>query len=314
VKYKRIAIRFSLFLLGAAALIMSAIYGSLACADPGSPAAEYAVFKQNDSQASAPLVMAHRGGAGIGPENTLPTFESAAAMGVDVIEIDVHGTADGHLVVIHDGSVDRTTNGSGRVNEMTLDQLKKLDAGFRWSKDGGQSFPFRERGVQIPTLQEVFAAFPKMKFNVEPKQRTPSIIKPLCQIIREKAMSDKIVVGSFSQTVLDEFRAACPEVATSASPTEVSKFLAMYKTGVSESYSPPMQALQVPERAGLQIVSPEFVKAAHERNLKVHVWTVNETESMRRLLDMGVDGIITDYPDRLLHMLGRTSPSTQTAP
>ena len=288
---------------------MTAIYGSLALSGPGAPAVEYAIFKQLDAR--TPLVMAHRGGAEIGPENTLPTFERAAAMGVDVIEVDVHGTADGNLVVIHDATVDRTTDGSGRVSEMTLDELKKLDAGFRWSADGGNTFPFRGRGVRIPTLQEVFAAFPKMKFNVEPKQGTPSIIKPLCRIVRENAMTDKVVVGSFSQTILDEFRAECPEVATSASASEVSKFLAMYKTGVSESYSPPMQALQVPEKAaGIEIVSKEFVEAAHRRNLKVHVWTVNQTADMQRLLDMGVDGIITDYPGRLMTLLGR-QPATK---
>jgi glycerophosphoryl diester phosphodiesterase len=235
-------------------------------------------------------------------------------MGVDVVEIDVHGTADGALVVMHDATVDRTTNGTGRISEMTLDALKKLDAGFRWTKDGGQTFPFREHGVGVPTLQEVFTAFPGMKFNIEPKQATPSLIKPLCRILRENKMTDKVVVGSFRQSVLDEFRAECAEVATSASPAEVSRFLASYKTGLSETYSPPMQALQVPESAGLQIVTKEFVEAAHKRNLKVHVWTVNETEAMRRLLEMGVDGIMTDYPDRLLALLSRAPPSSQTTP
>ena len=117
-------------------------------------------------------------------------------------------------------------------------------------------------------------------------------------------MTDKVIVGSFRQTVIDEFRAACAEVATSASPSEVGKFLALSKTGLSRSYSPPMQALQVPEyMGGLQVVSKEFVESAHRRNLKVHVWTINETADMQRLLEMGVDGIMTDYPDRLLNLL-----------
>jgi glycerophosphoryl diester phosphodiesterase len=281
-------------------VIMSALYGSLAWT-AGELAAERPFFLQNSVR---PLVIAHRGGAGLAPENTLAAFERAVSLGVDVIEIDVRGTLHGELVVLHDAAVNRTTNGAGRVSEITLGQLKKLDAGFHWSADGGATFPFRAQGVTVPTLREVFAAFPKMKFNIEPKQDAPSIIKPLCQSIREYKMADKIVVGSFKQSILEEFRRECPEVATSAGPLEVSKFLAMYKTGLSKSYSPNMQALQIPEGVG---VTKEFVDAAHERNLKVHVWTVNETADMKRLLEMGVDGIMTDYPDRLLTILEQKS-------
>ena len=277
--------------------IMGIIYGSIA-SSTGEPAVDYAFFKQNTS----PLVIAHRGGGGLAPENTLFAFKKAHDLGVDVIEIDVHGTADGEIVVMHDASVDRTTDGTGKVNSFTLEQLRKLDAGFRWSPDNGKTYPYRGNGITIPMLEEVFAAFPKMKFNIEPKQASPSIIKPLCQIIRNHKMTDKVVVGSFQQAVLDEFRGECPEVATSASPFEVSKFLGMYKTGLNQSYSPPMQALQVPEYIG---VTKEFVEAAHERNLKVHVWTVNETANMQRLLEIGVDGIMTDYPQRLLTLLDR---------
>ena len=119
-------------------------------------------------------------------------------------------------------------------------------------------------------------------------------------------MTEKTIVGSFRQTALDEFRRECPEVATSASPGEVREFLMMYKAGLASSYSPPMQALQIPENIGaLQIVTKEFVEAAHRLNLKVHVWTINETGDMQRLREMGVDGIMTDYPDRLLNLLGR---------
>lgn len=270
----------------------------------GEPAIARAVLSQ--TSAARPLVIAHRGGGGLIPENTLEAFEYSARMGVDVLELDVHATKDGALVVMHDGSVDRTTDGRGRVGEMTLGELKKLDAGFLFSPDGGRSFPFRGRGVTVPTLEEIFAALPEMTFNIEPKQVEPSIIKPLCRLIRERKMIDKTIVGSFRQTALDEFRRECPEVATSASPSEVSQFLLMSKTGIGASYSPPMQALQIPERAGsLQIVTKDFVETAHRLNLKVHVWTVNETEDMRRLLDIGVDGIMTDYPDRLLKLINR---------
>lgn len=270
----------------------------------GEPAIARAVLSQ--TSAARPLVIAHRGGGGLIPENTLQAFEYSARMGVDVLELDVHATKDGALVVMHDRSVDRTTDGRGRVGEMTLAELKKLDAGFLFSPDGGRSFPFRAKGVTVPTLEEIFAALPQMTFNIEPKQAEPSIIQPLCRLIRERKMINKTIVGSFRQAALDEFRRECPEVATSASPSEVSQFLLMAKTGIGASYSPPMQALQIPERAGsLQIVTKDFVETAHRLNLKVHVWTVNETEDMRRLLDVGVDGIMTDYPDRLLNLLKR---------
>lgn len=285
----------------AAVLIMSVIYGSLATSK-GTPAAEFEFFRQTKA---APLVIAHRGGAGIAPENTLHAFERSVALGVDVLEFDVRSTSDGELVVIHDANVDRTTDGSGPVNSMPLADVKKLNAGFRWTKDGGQTFPFRDSNVGIPTLREVFEAFPGMRFNIEPKHQTPSLIRPLCDMIREFKKTDEVVVASFSQTILDEFRGACPEIATSASTSEVSKFLTLYKTGLTHSYSPAMQALQVPESAGVQILSKEFVEAAHERNLDVHVWTVNEIPAMERLIGMNVDGIMTDYPDRLLGFLKR---------
>lgn len=288
-----------MFFLLAVVGIMGVIYGVLASTE-GQPAADFTFFRQTGAR---PLVIAHRGGAGLAPENTMQAFERSTTLGVDVLELDVRSTADGELVVMHDALVDRTTDGHGQISAMTLAEAKKLNAGFNWTPDGGQTFPFRETSVKIPTLREVFTAFPKVRFNIEPKHQTPSLIKPLCDIIREFKLSDKVVIGSFNQTILDDFRRDCAEVATSASPSEVSKFLAMYKTGVSEAYSPLMQALQVPEYAGVQVLSKEFVAAAHERNLKVHVWTVNDADDMKRLLEMGVDGIMTDYPDRLLDLL-----------
>jgi len=281
------------------AVSISAFYVYLAM-QTGERAIEREVLNRENSR---PLVFAHRGGGGLIPENTLEAFVYSARMGVDALELDVHSTADGTLVVHHDASVDRTTNGRGRVNELSLGAIRKLDAGFVFSTDGGRTFPFRGKGVTVPTLEEIFAALPEMMFNIEPKQHTPSIIAPLCALIRERKMTDKVIVGSFNQTTIDDFRQTCPEVATSASPSEVSQFLALQKTGLGDSYSPPMQALQVPQNLGsLQIVSKDFVETAHRRNLKVHVWTINETADMQRLIEMGVDGIMTDYPDRLLKL------------
>jgi glycerophosphoryl diester phosphodiesterase len=251
-----------------------------------------------------PLVMAHRGGAGLWPENTLLAFERARDLGVDVIETDVHSTSDGVLVIMHDSTVDRTTGGTGRLQDMTLAEVKRLDAGYRWSADMSKTFPWRGRGLLVPTLEEVFTRLPGMRFNIEPKQGSPSLIKPLCRIIQEKGMADKVMVGSFSQALLDEFRKECPEVATSAGPTEVGEFLRASRVKAAVEDKPKMRALQVPEYVGgIQVLTKDLVQAAHSRGLQVHAWTVNETEDMRRLLEAGVDGIVTDYPDRLINLL-----------
>ena len=283
-------------------IMLGAIYVYLAM-QTGEKATERAVFQRKNSSV---LVFAHRGGGGLYPENTLEAFEYSAKTGADVLELDIHGTADGALVILHDGSVNRTTDGIGKVSEMTLEAVKKLDAGYRFSTDNGQTYPFRGKRIAVPTLEEIFDALPNQTFNIEPKQATPSIIKPLCDLIRARKMTEKVIVGSFRQGVINEFRAECPEIATSASPSEVTEFLTLSKTGLSESYSPPMQALQIPENLGaLSVVTKEFVENAHRKNLKVHVWTINKTADMQRLIDVGADGIMTDYPDRLLKLLGR---------
>lgn len=265
------------------------------------PAKKYKVFAKKTNK---PLVIAHRGGKGIAPENTLAAFQRSKDLGVDVLELDVHANKDGELIVIHDKSVDRTTDGKGLIAEMNLDQIQKFDAGFDWTNDGGKSFPFRGKGIKIPTLREVFENFPEIQINIEPKYETPSPVKPLCDLIREFKRSDSVIVGSFSDEVLEDFRKNCKEVATSASPSEVSGFLARYEVGLSDNYAPKMQALQIPQSIGsLQIVTKEYVEAAHERNLDVHVWTINKTEDMKRLIKIGVDGIMTDYPDRLSNLI-----------
>ena len=234
-------------------------------------------------------------------------------MGVDVLEMDLCSSADGALVVMHDATVDRTTNGSGAVNELTLDELKALDAGYNWSpEDAGQSgdgdptFPYRGQGIVVPALEEVFSAFPTMPLNIEIKQAEPSITGPFCRLIRDHDLADQVLIASFDQDVIDEFRRECPEVATTAGENEVIVLFALSKVSLEVAYSPVAQAVQVPEhRSGLHVLTTTFVDAAHHRNLEVHAWTINDLEDMRRLSDLGVDGIITDHPDRLMGLLGR---------
>ena len=250
------------------------------------------------------LVIAHRGGPSLGPESTLYTFRKAVKLGVDVLEMDVRSTRDGQLIILHDDTVSRTTNATGPAQNYTLVDLKKLDAAHRWSPDNGQTFPLRNKGVQIPTLPEVFEAFPQTKLNLEIKEARSSTIQSLCRLIRDHQMTSNVVVASFDTDSLKEFRRLCPQVATSAGASEARLFFGLQKAYLEAAYSPVVQVLQVPEALGdLRIVNKRFIDAAHARNMRVQVWLANDVTSMQRLLELGVDGIMTDYPQRLMEVL-----------
>lgn len=265
-----------------------------------------AVPAQPFAEAGGPLVFGHRGWSGRFPESTLPAFEAAVALGVDALEMDVHCTRDGVLVVHHDDQVDRTTNGRGAINELTLAELRTLDAGYVWSDDGGETFPFRGKGIVIPTLAEIFAEFGHLWINVDLKQVEPSIVRPFAAMIREYDMAARMFVGSFNGRNVAAFRREMPEVATASSAAEVARQLLLSRLRLNGLYWGRSRALQIPEMAyGIQIVTPRFVRDAHANGTAVHVWTVNEVADMERLLAMGVDGIMSDHPDRLLRLLGR---------
>lgn len=255
--------------------------------------------------------IAHQGGEQLWPSNTLLAFQNAVAMEVDVLEMDAHQTADGVFVLIHDDTVDRTTDGSGAVKEMTLAEIQALDAGYYWTDDEGQTYPFRGQGITIPTLEEVFTAFPDMPMNIEIKPDDTAVAQSLCQLIRQHNMTTKVLIGSFHDNALTAFRAACPDVATSMTESEIRPFWILSSIGLSALYQSPAEAFQVPTTANLpvlgevDVLTERFVNNAHAQNIAVHAWTINETAEMERLLEMGLDGIITDRPDRLQEVIGR---------
>jgi len=257
--------------------------------------------------ANGVLVISHQGGDFLWPSNTLFAFEQSVALGVDILELDVHASKDAELVVIHDDTLERTTNGSGLVREKTLAELKSLDAGFDWSPERkGESFPYRGQGITVPTLRELFEAFPNEKMTIEMKQLEPSIAGSLCDLIRAYGLASQVLVNSFHVAALNEFRGLCPEVATSTSAAEVRNAFILTSLFLGRLYPAPAEAFQVPEVQGsLTIVTPRLVRLAESKNMNLQVWTVNETADMERLVAMGVDGIITDRPDRLLRVLGR---------
>ncbi|MDF2178941.1 glycerophosphodiester phosphodiesterase [Aliiglaciecola sp. CAU 1673] len=248
------------------------------------------------------LNIAHQGGYLLWPSNTLYAFRNAVDLGVDMLEMDVHQSKDGHLVLMHDADVSRTTNGKGLLKEMTLLQIKALDAGFNHLEAlPGADKAFRGKGIQVPTLEEIFNAFPHMPMTIEIKQRQPSIAQPLCQLVRKHQMQDKLIIGSFHQEALDEFRQHCPAVATSMASSETSRFVILSKLGLSSLYSPKGAALQVPMHSGgIKVVSEKLLADAHAKGMKVHVWTINDPWDMQDLIRLGVDGIISDRPDYLV--------------
>jgi len=291
------ALRLAFFFVLAAALAW------IAAALLARPAPAHAFFA---AERPGVQVIAHRGGAALRPEATLAAFAHAAELGADILELDARATADGAIVCLHDATVDRTTDGKGPVAEISLGELRKLDAGYRWTADGGKTHPYRGTGVQVPTLEEVFKRYPRLRMVIEMKVRTPEFAQSLCKLTREAGMSQRVLVASFDHDTLDAFRQACPEVATSMSAREARVFVGLAKIGLAAAYSPDAAALQVPVRLGsTEVLTVAVIGAAKERNLRVHAWTVNDEETMRRLVSEGVDGIMTDRPDRLLALRDR---------
>jgi glycerophosphoryl diester phosphodiesterase len=246
------------------------------------------------------MLVAHRGGARLAPENTLPAFLQARdRWRADMLEMDAHLTRDGHVVVIHDASVDRTTDGTGLVADLTLREIQALDAGYRF-RDLSGSHSYRGHGVRVPTLEEVLVTCQDVWVNVECKE--PRVARPLVELVMRLRAVDRVLVAADSE----RFRrgAAGYPGPWGASFRQGLLFLALHRLPGGSPYTPAADVLQVPERwKGLPVVTPRFVREAHELNIPVQVWTVDEEADMRRLLDWGVDGVQTDRPDVLARVL-----------
>ncbi len=253
-----------------------------------------------------PLFFAHRGGSGLTPENTLPAFERGLALGADALELDIQTTKDGEIVVIHDQVVDRTTNATGPVADYSLEELRQLDAGYRFTPDGGQTYPYRGQGIIIPTMREVFERFPTTRINLDLKESSPERERGLWALIQEYRAEDRILVasGEIHQAIIRFRRLSAGCVATSASEAEIRRFFYATKVRATRWLRPAYDALQVPETHGrIRVVSPVFLEAADRLGLDVHVWTVDDRPAMERLLALGVDGLMTDRPDVLAEVL-----------
>ncbi|WP_338485843.1 glycerophosphodiester phosphodiesterase [Streptomyces sp. SCSIO 75703] len=230
-----------------------------------------------------PLAFAHRGGAADGLENTLRQFRRAVEAGYRYLETDVHATRDGRLVAFHDATLDRVTDGSGRIGALTWQTVRRA----------------RVAGVEpVPLFEDLLDAFPEARWNVDVKEE--AALTPLLELIARTGAWDRVCVGSFSEArVVRAQRLAGPRLATSYGTRGVLN-LRLRSWGVPAALRRSAVAAQVPEvQSGIQVVDRRFVRAAHALGLQVHVWTVNEADRMHRLLDLGVDGIMTDHIDTL---------------
>lgn len=276
---------------------------------PGPPAGGFFAGKR-------PRVIGHRGSCGTCPENTILSFQQAVADGADILEMDIHLSRDGEIIVIHDPTVDRTTDGTGAVADRTFAELRELDAGYCFTPDKGKTFPFRGQGINIPTLVEVLEAFPTIPLNIEVKVDNNVLVDKFLDLIRHyNRLKDVMVVAAaYHQPLADRLRALEPRLVTSHSRWEVIKFLVCTRLHAPELFTPASRALQVPLRTRwVEVVTPNFVRYAHQRGMEVHVWTINEEAQMKRLLAMGVDALFSDFPGRLRKLVdsgnGKRKPS-----
>lgn len=247
---------------------------------------------------SVPRIIAHRGGGGLRPENTLAAFAAAHALGARYFELDVHATSDGILVVCHDPDLDRTTDCSATISTLSYAELSAVDAGYRFAPERG--FPFRGQGLRVPRLEETLVAFTDSYFVIEikPPQASP-VPAILNRVLQPASVRRRVLIASEHQAPLLEMRRLAPELPTGFSASEIAQFWQAFVS--RQRLIPPAQALQLPPRYNeIDLVTADSVAMAHQIGVEVHVWTVNERVEMRALLDLGVDGIITDYPDRAL--------------
>ena len=312
-------------------LITSLALGALLLTATAAPAATVGEVSQNPWLERRVLNIAHQGGEIEAPSNTLYALKTAQAKGADVLEIDVHATADRELVVIHDTTVDRTTNGEGRVDAMTVAELKQLDAAYWFVPDCGtchgksdseytlRGYATGERKLNgllrdftpndftIPTLREVLETFPNEFINIEIKRTAPDTVPYedlLAAMLAEFGRTDDTIVVSFHDHAMELFKVHAPEVHAATATGESALFWASAQGPLPGAPNPRYQALQVPmELEGITVVTPEFIERAHNNGFAVHVWTINERATMETLIEWGADGIMTDRPTLLEEVL-----------
>lgn len=256
-----------------------------------------------------PLVFAHRGGSRLRPENTVTAFDHGLSLGADGLELDVRLSSDGVVMVHHDETLERTTNGTGPLSAQTADALETLDAGYHFHGLDGTSF--RGSGCRIPRLADVLARYPDIPIIIELKGRDVAVAERAVAVVREAGAIGRVCFGGFDDRVVQTARAMSPDIVTSAAKEEIRWFLYRSWVGCAPTDTA-YRAFQVPETSGAtRVVSRRFVKAATRAGLPVQVWTVDDPADMARLVEWGVRGIITDRPDLAVPAMARLRGARQ---
>jgi glycerophosphoryl diester phosphodiesterase len=255
-----------------------------------------------------PVVIGHRGAAGERPENTLASFARGLEAGAAILESDLHLTRDGVVVMAHDETVERMTDGSGPLREYSFAELSKLDAGHRFSPDGGRTFPFQGKGVHIPSLEEAFKTFPGARFNLELKVDDPTLVEATVALVGREGRAEITLLTAEDDALMARLRAHLRATGVNAAVGAAAGDVLRFVRAALDGGRPPPgpQALQIPASfAGRPLVTRELVAHAHAYDVQVHVWTINDLQEMEALLALGVDGLVTDFPGRMRDLLRR---------
>lgn len=241
--------------------------------------------------------IAHRCGRTIYPEDTLFACKKVSEDGIaDYLEFDFHLTSDNVPVIIHDESLDRTTNGTGKISEKTWDEIKSLDAGYHFTEDGGKTFPYRNKGVHLDKLESFFKELPNAKLMIEVKPNSEQAADILLDLIAKYKFDDKVMMGSFHQNIKDYMYKKRPDLAYYGSEKEITKWVILYQIGLSHFYQLPSDAMAVPTKLSIFNLDKKLIETAQSYGIKVYVWTINDLEEIQKWKDAGIDGVMTDNP------------------
>lgn len=286
------------------ALLAALSLSVAACASAGATTRPVAGPPASDNpfQIGRTLVIPHAGGDGLFPENTVYAYQQSNAMGGDVVDIDVRLSADGVPMAIHDATVDRTTDASGFVADLTALELGRLDAGWAFERDG--NFPFRGQGFGIPTVEDILREFPTKLTTLDLKDRSNAPVGPVCEMLRRLGRTNDVYVGTETNEQVLAFRATCPELHTSGTREERTARRSAQDAG--DSAIGAAQLVSQPSfigRDGERRVTEESLAFAHNSGTAILTWVVDDREDMADLIALGVDGIYTRRPDVLIDVL-----------
>ena len=260
------------------------------------------LFKEDSRK---PYNIAHRGGGQLAPEETLEAFAKSLAAGADILEYDVHITSDGHLIASHDPTVDRITDGRGVINEMTLEEIKSLDAGANFRDQQGNAL-YEGQGVKLATIEEIFETFPNTRAVVELKDDNylelyEAMIQEMWRLIQKHNMEDLVVLGSFDDRIIQRFQEVSGgRVAIGAGTQFATPYVTKLVLGLNGLAELKADSLQLPtKQSGLNLASKQIIETNRRRGIEVYYWTINDEPTMRYLIRQGVDGIMTDNPELL---------------